>query len=242
MTYDDDTVPCFPRQARPSPRGSGTSTWSTSIQVRVNAEVIVEYVNDDSRLPAGVAFTHPTLGYQVVTLGFGLEDTLADASGGTAIEDRVDFIENIMAYFAKPPDGPGTGIDDSHVTNMMSTPIPTRRSRRPASTTGSRRPVRLRYGSMTSPDGWSALYSTPTCRPGLRAASSGTVQRVGRGVRERGLLLPDRVARLAEREEARPSEIALHAGVAAEPKAPPHLLQIWPARASASDGSGLHRA
>jgi len=88
------------------------------------AEVVALYEREDStELPAGVAYTHPTLGYQTVALGFGME-FMADgtvnggASNYTAegyfkcgLEDRVNLMENIMAYFGETPSGDGTGVD-----------------------------------------------------------------------------------------------------------------------------------
>jgi len=69
--------------------------------------------------PAGVAYTHPTLGYQTVNLGFGIEfmigELLSNGHYTTGAPDRVDLMANIMEYFGKTPTGPGTGTDDGEV-------------------------------------------------------------------------------------------------------------------------------
>jgi len=66
--------------------------------------------------PAGVAYTHPTMGYQSVNLGFGIEfmagDLLPARVYATGAADRVDFMANIMEYFGKAPTGPGTGAEN----------------------------------------------------------------------------------------------------------------------------------
>ena len=67
--------------------------------------------------PAGVAYTHPTMGYQTVNLGFGVEfmmDALQPNGHYTSgISDRSDLLANIMEYFGKAPGGPGTGVSDT---------------------------------------------------------------------------------------------------------------------------------
>lgn len=70
----------------------------------MGAELIAEYVVDGvGTFPAGVAYTHPTLGYQTVNLGFGIEFMLGDRMGNgfflSGAPDRVDLMENIMHYF-----------------------------------------------------------------------------------------------------------------------------------------------
>jgi hypothetical protein len=91
-------------------------------------EVALEYVKQDaSTRPAGVAYTHPTLGYQTVNLGFGMEFMVdgkhASRTPGyfnSGIEDRVDLLANIMDYFGRPASGPGTGIDEGVLRNELS--------------------------------------------------------------------------------------------------------------------------
>jgi hypothetical protein len=81
------------------------------------AELVAEYVLDDMSVwPGGVAYTHPTMGYQTVNLGFGVEcmigDLLPNGHYVTGAYDRVDLMSNIMAYFGKPPTTTPTGVDD----------------------------------------------------------------------------------------------------------------------------------
>jgi hypothetical protein len=87
-------------------------------------EVAVDYVKADaSTSPAGVAYTHPTLGYQTVNLGFGMEYMMDSMLPGgyyeTGMEDRANLMGNIMDYFGTLPDGPGTGVV-SGVRNELS--------------------------------------------------------------------------------------------------------------------------
>ena len=84
------------------------------------AELVAEYVLEDMTVwPAGVAYTHPTMGYQTVNLGFGMEfmigDLLPSGHYTSGASDRVDLMANIMEYFGKEPTGPGTGTDDSGI-------------------------------------------------------------------------------------------------------------------------------
>jgi hypothetical protein len=70
----------------------------------VGAELVAEYVDGDMNVyPAGVAYTHPTLGYQTVNLGFGMEFMLGGRIGNgffySGAPDRVDLMENILNYF-----------------------------------------------------------------------------------------------------------------------------------------------
>jgi len=88
-------------------------------------EVVVDYIKEDnSALPAGVAYTHQTLGYQTVNFGFGMEFMMdAMLPGGyysTGMEDRADLMGNIMNYFGRVPSGPGTGIADGGFRNELS--------------------------------------------------------------------------------------------------------------------------
>lgn len=81
------------------------------------AETVAEYVTEDAEVwPAGVAYTHPTMGYQTVNLGFGIEfmadALLPDHTYSSGAADRVDLMFNIMEYFGKAPGGPGTGVSD----------------------------------------------------------------------------------------------------------------------------------
>jgi hypothetical protein len=88
------------------------------------SETAVQYKRLDSvTRPAGVAYTHPTSTYQTVNLGFGMEFIADGTVGGGAsnytpegyfkcgVEDRVNLMGNIMAYFGQTPPGPGTGVD-----------------------------------------------------------------------------------------------------------------------------------
>ena len=66
--------------------------------------MIAEYVVEGVGVfPAGVAYTHPTMGYRTVNLGFGMESMMGDRAGDGFFEpgasDRVDLMENIMHYF-----------------------------------------------------------------------------------------------------------------------------------------------
>jgi hypothetical protein len=88
---------------------------------RETAEVAVQYVRADMTvLPAGVAYTDTTTGYQAVTLGFGLESMvdvpLPNGSYASGMSDRVDLLSNVMEYFGRPATGPGTGVTDGALT------------------------------------------------------------------------------------------------------------------------------
>ncbi len=95
-------------------------------------EAAVDYIKmDSSVVPAGVAYTHPTLGYQTVNLGFGMEFMVdgkqASRTPGyfnTGIEYRVDLLANIMDYFGRVPTEPGTGIDGDTFRNELSQASP----------------------------------------------------------------------------------------------------------------------
>jgi len=91
------------------------------------AETVAVYVRDDmTALSAGVAYTHPSMGYQTVSLGFGVEFMMSDDAvvpGGpfqTGIADRADLVGNIMEYFGKEPTGAPTGAPEgsSYVTRL----------------------------------------------------------------------------------------------------------------------------
>jgi hypothetical protein len=91
-------------------------------------EIVADYVKqDDSRVAAGVAYTHQTLGYQTVNLGFGMEfmmdSLLPNGYYETGVEDRVNLMANIMDYFNKTPGGSETGAD-SGLRNELSHAYP----------------------------------------------------------------------------------------------------------------------
>jgi hypothetical protein len=93
----------------------------------VGAETAVEYVKADmTPVPAGVAYTHQTLGYHTVALGFGMEfmmDSLDGATGyyNTGVADRSNLMGNIMAYFSKTPTANPTDVPvDDGFRNMLS--------------------------------------------------------------------------------------------------------------------------
>ena len=91
-------------------------------------EVVADYIkNDSSTLPAGVAYTHQTLGYKTVNLGFGMEfmmdSLLPNGYYETGVEDRTNLMSNIMAYFGTTATGPGTGVD-SGAKNVLSHAYP----------------------------------------------------------------------------------------------------------------------
>ena len=81
------------------------------------AELVAEYVpRTGPVLPAGVAYTNQTLGYQTVYLGFGIEfmmdDMLPGGTYGSGLADRADLLGNIMEYFGKSPTLPGTEVEE----------------------------------------------------------------------------------------------------------------------------------
>jgi len=91
------------------------------------AETVAEYVKlDASTLPSGVAYTHPTLQYQTVALGFGVEfmqDNLDPSTGyyNTGVADRVNLMGNILAYFSKTPTTNPTDVPvDGGFRNILS--------------------------------------------------------------------------------------------------------------------------
>jgi hypothetical protein len=94
-------------------------------------QTVADYIKaDDSAMPAGVAYTHPTLGYQTVNLGFGMEYMVDGRDPGTpgyfksGVEDRVNLLANIMDYFGRGPGGPGTGVTDVRFRNELSHAFP----------------------------------------------------------------------------------------------------------------------
>jgi len=95
----------------------------------VGNETVAEYVRQDmSTDPAGVAYTHPTSGYQTVNLGFGMEfmvdQMLPSGYYITGMEDRANFMGNIMNYFGLTPSGSGTGVDIAEGKNRLSPAYP----------------------------------------------------------------------------------------------------------------------
>jgi hypothetical protein len=95
----------------------------------VGNEVVADYVKQSSeRVPAGVAYTHPTNNYQTVNLGFGIEFMMDGMEPNgyyrTGLEDRKNILENIFAYFGKTPTGPGTDVADGGFANALSHAYP----------------------------------------------------------------------------------------------------------------------
>jgi hypothetical protein len=78
---------------------------------------------------AGTYYTHQTLGYQTVNLGFGMEymaDGTVDGAGNytaegyfkCGIEDRVDLMGNILSFFNQTPSGDPTGVESGIKNNL----------------------------------------------------------------------------------------------------------------------------
>jgi len=112
MTYDDRE--CVLRGGCPELRDFDVIQPYPGV---FGAELIAEYVKADmTTRPAGVAYTD-SMGYQTVTLGFGMEFMsdfpLPTGYYASGTSDRVDLMANIMDYFAKAPTGPGTGTEDN---------------------------------------------------------------------------------------------------------------------------------
>jgi len=92
-------------------------------------ETVADYIRQDSSVrPAGAAYTHQTLGYQTVNLGFGMEfmmdGMLPGGYYGTGMEDRADLMGNIMDYFGKVPSEPATGVVGGGARNELSHAFP----------------------------------------------------------------------------------------------------------------------
>jgi len=92
-------------------------------------EIVTEYLKlDSTTLPAGVAYTHPTLGYQTVGLGYGLEfmvnEMLPNGYYRTGIEDRVNFMGNVMDYFSMSPTANPTDVPVNEFKNMLAHAVP----------------------------------------------------------------------------------------------------------------------
>ena len=103
----------------------------------VGNEVVAEYeLQSGQTKPAGVAYTHATMGYHTVNLGFGMEFMMDGTTHGgsgnytpegyfhSGIVDRHDLMQNIMDYFGKAPTGPGTGVDEGGFKNALSQAYP----------------------------------------------------------------------------------------------------------------------
>jgi hypothetical protein len=99
-------------------------------------EIVANYCKiDESQVPAGVAYTHPTSGYQTVNLGFGMEfiqdgDCLThayytpDGYFITGLPTRCFLMGRIMEYFGKIPTGGGTDVPEQGFRNMLSEAYP----------------------------------------------------------------------------------------------------------------------
>lgn len=110
-------------------------------------EVVADYIHNSCGTisPAGVAYTQPTLGYQTIILGFGVEvmmDGICGAAGNyegpnssyykCGIEDRVNLMGNIMGdlttkqpgYFQLQPGGTPTDVVDGGLKNALSHAYP----------------------------------------------------------------------------------------------------------------------
>ncbi len=103
----------------------------------VGAETVADYVRQDGvRKTAGAAYTHASMGYQTVNLGFGIEFMMdGTVDGGAAnytaeghhrngIEDRIDFLGNIMEYFGVAPQGLATEVAEGTRPNILSQAYP----------------------------------------------------------------------------------------------------------------------
>jgi hypothetical protein len=94
------------------------------------AELVAEYVTPDMvAWPAGVAYTHATMGYQTVNLGFGMEcmagAILPDDYFTSGVSERTDLMANIMEYFGKAPTATPTGAEDGAIfANRLGHPRP----------------------------------------------------------------------------------------------------------------------
>jgi hypothetical protein len=124
MTYDDGS--CMLRGGCP------VLSYFDVVDARsgiVGNEVAADYVKQSSeRVPAGVAYTHQTLDYQTVNLGFGIEfmmdGMLPNGYYRTGIQDRANIMGNILTYFGKTPTGPGTDVAEGGFRNALSHAYP----------------------------------------------------------------------------------------------------------------------
>ena len=97
------------------------------------AEVMAnyEYNSCSSTGGAGVAYTHPTYGYQTALLGFGMEFMMDGVCGAGAsnytsegyfhcgLEDRVNLMGNILNWFGLTPGGVGTEVVEGGRKNYL---------------------------------------------------------------------------------------------------------------------------
>jgi hypothetical protein len=124
MTYDDGE--CILRGGCPIINYFDVVNAKSGI---AGNEVAVDYVKQDaSTRPAGVAYTHQTMGYQTVNLGFGMEfmmdSMLPNGYYETGVRDRSNLMQNIMSYFGESPSDPGTGVVDVASRNELSHAFP----------------------------------------------------------------------------------------------------------------------
>ena len=90
------------------------------VPAATGAETVAEYLTQSFEVwPAGVAYTHPDMGYQTVNLGFGVEfmagDLLPTREYTSGAADRVDLMANIMEYFGKLPASTPTGAAEGSI-------------------------------------------------------------------------------------------------------------------------------
>jgi hypothetical protein len=103
----------------------------------VGAEIVADFIKlDGQRRPAGVAYTHPTSGYQTVNLSFGPEfmmDGVYDAGSAnytpegyyhSGLLDRLDLMQNIMDYFVVTAEGEPTDVVDGGFRNVLQQAVP----------------------------------------------------------------------------------------------------------------------
>jgi hypothetical protein len=91
--------------------------------------LVAEYVDGDMNVyPAGVAYTHPVLGYQTVNLGFGIEYMHGDRLGNgffmSGAYDRVDLMESILNYFGIIAHATAIDQPDGALTTALGCPRP----------------------------------------------------------------------------------------------------------------------
>jgi hypothetical protein len=107
-------------------------------------EVVSNYCKmDGTQLPAGVAYTHPTLGYQTVNLGYGMEllvDGQCDPPPPHGLNSHAYYdgfghflpgiqvhcylMGQILDYFGLTPENPGTGVPEGGYENVLSHAAP----------------------------------------------------------------------------------------------------------------------
>jgi len=140
------------------------------------SEIVAEYYKQDmTTLSAGVAYTHGTLGYQTVALGFGMEfmmDSMDPSTGyyNTGIADRLNLMENIMSYFAVTPSTNPTGVIDNGARNMLAHAVPNPFN--PVTKIA----YSVRSTFTTSPARSCARSSRASSTPGRRASWCGTAR------------------------------------------------------------------